>query len=198
MLRVVVDTYEDIAQYIKDEKETFTNAIISAIKRGWKEKLPIVEVVEFIINDENDENDVGSLVISIDEDDWSESLHLALNHFESVEDVTPFSFYRYVTNLYSNFITDENITVWKMVEEWYDSKNEKSYGEVIKYLDDNVSVSLGPTNWVVMVNNKEWSCKHLIAVFNRHDKQSIKLIYHDWYGNKVKELSEEMLNKSYY
>ncbi len=114
------------------------------------------------------------------------------------EYVTPFSFYRYVTNLYSNFITDENITVWKMVEEWYDSKNEKSYGEVIKYLDDNVSVSLGPTNWVVMVNNKEWSCKHLIAVFNRHDKQSIKLIYHDWYGNKVKELSEEMLNKSYY
>jgi hypothetical protein len=83
MLRVVVDTYEDITQYIKDEKETFTNAIISAIKRGWKEKLHIVEVVEFIINDEND---VGSLVISIDEDDWNESLHLALNHFESVED----------------------------------------------------------------------------------------------------------------
>ena len=52
MLRVIVDTYEDIAQYIKDEKETFTNAIISAIERGWEEKLSIVEVAEFIINDE--------------------------------------------------------------------------------------------------------------------------------------------------
>jgi len=83
MLKVVVDTYDDIAKYIKDEKETFTNAIISAIERGWKEKIFNVEVAEFLINADSE---FESMTISINEDDWSESLHLALYYFESIED----------------------------------------------------------------------------------------------------------------
>ena len=83
MLKVVVETYEDIAEFLKDEKETFTVAIIDAIERGWKEKLSSVVVAEFTIT--NDE-DAQELSIAIEEDDWSESLYLALYHYEEIED----------------------------------------------------------------------------------------------------------------
>jgi hypothetical protein len=83
MLKVVVERYEDIAQFLKEEKETFTVAIIDAIERGWKEKISSVVVAEFTITDDEDAQELS---IAIEEDDWNESLFLALYHYEEIED----------------------------------------------------------------------------------------------------------------
>jgi hypothetical protein len=81
MLKVRVDNYEEISIFLRDEKEQFFTAIIDSIKKGWKEKLTVVPVAEFVVKD----TDI-IIDIAIDEDDWNESLHLALYHYEDSEE----------------------------------------------------------------------------------------------------------------
>jgi len=81
MLKVEVDSYEDIVSFMRDSKEDFFVAIINAIKLGWKEKITPVPVAEFLINDSGE-----IFTIDIMEEDWSESLGYALSHYEEVED----------------------------------------------------------------------------------------------------------------
>ena len=81
MLKIRVDDYEDISIFLRDEKDTFFRAIVDAIKKGWKNKLNRVEVAEFAIT-----NQQSIINIDIEEEDWSESLHLALYHYEDTEE----------------------------------------------------------------------------------------------------------------
>ena len=79
MLRVKVRDYDDIDYFLKNQKEKFFNAIISSIKTAWKEKMEEIIVVQFTVGKET------LIDLSINQEDWSESLHLALYHYESVE-----------------------------------------------------------------------------------------------------------------
>lgn len=81
MLRVEVETYEDINEYLQEEKEIFFTAIIDSIEKAWQEKLDVVLVAEFFVN-----GDETVLSIEMSDEDWKESLHLALYHFEEIED----------------------------------------------------------------------------------------------------------------
>ena len=81
MLKIRVDNYEDISIFLRDEKEQFFTAIIDSITMGWKNKLSVVPVAEFTITESESVID-----IAIDEDDWSESLHMALYHYETEEE----------------------------------------------------------------------------------------------------------------
>jgi len=110
----------------------------------------------------------------------------------------PNAFYKNVITLYSNFITDEKISVLEMVEDWYNSKQDEIYSVINKYLDENVNVSLDTKNWVVNVNGEIWSWKELVIIFDGYDKQSVKFVYDKWFSKKVGELSEEILNENYY
>ncbi len=76
-----VDDYEDIAIFLRDEKDTFFRAIVEAIELGWKNKIDTVDVAEFAIT-----NTESVINIAIEEDDWHESLHLALYHYEEMEE----------------------------------------------------------------------------------------------------------------
>lgn len=80
MLKIRVDDYEDVSIFLRDEKDTFFRAIIRAIKKGWKNNLEKASVAEFAITN------VESIInIDIEREDWEESLHLALYHYEDVE-----------------------------------------------------------------------------------------------------------------
>lgn len=79
MLRIKVKNYDDIDNFLKNQKEKFFNEIISSIKTAWKEKIEEVIVIQFTVGEET------LIELSINEADWSESLHLALYHYESVE-----------------------------------------------------------------------------------------------------------------
>lgn len=81
MLKIRVDSHDDISAFLRDEKDVFFEAIIEAISDGWVEKLDRVPVAEFVITDSD-----SILSIDIEEEDWNESLYLALYHFESAED----------------------------------------------------------------------------------------------------------------
>jgi hypothetical protein len=80
MLKITVEGYEDIDNFLKYEKEKFFNEIIKSIKKAWKEKIEEVIVIQFIVGEET------LIDLSINQDDWEESLHLALYHYESIEE----------------------------------------------------------------------------------------------------------------
>lgn len=81
MLKVKVDNYDDIGIFLKEEKKIFFGAIITGVKYAWKNKLDRVEVAEFSIED------TETIVnIDIEEEDWEESLYLALYYYEDIEE----------------------------------------------------------------------------------------------------------------
>ena len=80
MLKITVNNYEDIDYFLKYEKEKFFSEIIKSIKKAWKEKIEEVIVIQFMVGEET------LIDLSINQDDWGESLHLALYHYESVEE----------------------------------------------------------------------------------------------------------------
>jgi len=81
MLKVKVDNYDDIGIFLKEEKKIFFGTIITGVKYAWKNKLDRVEVAEFSIED------TETIVnIDIEEEDWEESLYLALYYYEDIEE----------------------------------------------------------------------------------------------------------------
>lgn len=77
MLRVIVDSHEDIGKFLSEEKSLFYNAIVKAIKLSIRDNLNQTLIADFL----RDDNE-SILSITISESDWYESLHLALYHFE--------------------------------------------------------------------------------------------------------------------
>lgn len=81
MLKVKVENYEGITTFLREEKNKFFTAIINGVKKAWKNKLGRVEVAEFSVNDSE-----AIVNIDIDEEDWEESLYLALYYYEENEE----------------------------------------------------------------------------------------------------------------
>lgn len=79
MLKIKVKNYEEIENFLIHEKERFFNEILYSIKKAWKEEIVEIVVIQFIVNDET------IIDLNINEEDWGESLHLALYHYESIE-----------------------------------------------------------------------------------------------------------------
>ena len=110
--------------------------------------------------------------------------------------VTLTSFINFVVELYSNFDTDEGVTVYSMVNDWLMKQHDEAYYDVITYLDDNVNVTIGLTEWEIKVNGEPWSWEELIDKFDgRYSNNRIKFLYDRWYVDKLKSVSEkEMKN----
>jgi|DEB0MinimDraft_4_1074332.scaffolds.fasta_scaffold144250_2 hypothetical protein len=81
MLKIEVDSYDEISDFLKYEKDIFYKQIVKSIKNSWKNNLDKAKVAEFIVN-----NIESVINIDIDRDDWEESLHYALYYYEGVEE----------------------------------------------------------------------------------------------------------------
>jgi len=81
MLKVHVEEYSDVETFLHNEKTKFFTAIVNEIKEGFENKLESVLVAQFHI----DEGE-SIVTVAIDEEDWHDSLTLALGYFELKED----------------------------------------------------------------------------------------------------------------
>jgi hypothetical protein len=108
-------------------------------------------------------------------------------------------FITFVLSLYSNFITDEGISVGAMVQEWFYKQYNEMYGRIYAYLNSNIKISLGPRSWLVEKNGESWNWKDLYETFGGHyNMKTIKIIYTSWYDNRVLEISEQHMNEPFY
>jgi len=100
----------------------------------------------------------------------------------------------YVTGIYSDFITDEGMTVTEMINDWFKSKYDIIYTNIIDSLK-GVDIRLGVRNWELTRNGEIFFWKQLVNEFDgEYSKESIKVIYDNWYQRKVLEVSEAALN----
>lgn len=81
MIDIEVEDYDEMNDFIKEEKDLFFTNLILCIEKGWNENEEVVGVAKFYIKDTG-----NTISISIEQDDWYETLHLALYHFEERED----------------------------------------------------------------------------------------------------------------
>lgn len=108
-------------------------------------------------------------------------------------------FTSFVISLYSNFMTDENISVGTMVQGWFYKSYNEMYGRIHNYLERNIEVTLGPRSWLVEMNGEPWDWKELYRVFDGvYSETIIKIIYTSWYDTKVLEISEKHMNEPFY
>lgn len=77
MLKVIVESHEDIAKFLLEEKSLFYGAIVKAIKLSVRDNLNETVIADFLRDDNK-----TILSIAISESEWYESLYLALYHFE--------------------------------------------------------------------------------------------------------------------
>ena len=63
MLKIKVESYEEVEDFLKYEKEKFFNEILSSVKKAWKEKIDEIIVIQFMVGDET------LIDLSINEDD---------------------------------------------------------------------------------------------------------------------------------
>ena len=80
MLEKDVKDYDEMNEFLRVEKELFFTNLIICIQTAWESGEGIAPIAKFNITE------AGMIKhISINSDDWYESLHLALYHFEEIE-----------------------------------------------------------------------------------------------------------------
>lgn len=100
MLEVNVEDFDEMNTFIKEEKDLFFTNLIICIEKGWEEKLELVNIARFHIR-----NDDKIVSITIENDDWFETLHLALYHFEEVEN---YEYCLEITELINKIFPDDD------------------------------------------------------------------------------------------
>lgn len=81
MIDIQVEDYDEMNTFIKEQKDLFFTNLILCIEKGWEEDKTIVGIAKFFVKKTS-----NTVSISIGREDWYESLHVALYHFEAIED----------------------------------------------------------------------------------------------------------------
>ena len=81
MLKDVFKNFEEVNIFLVKEKYTVYTLIIDGIKECLSLNSNYICIAEFLITDEN-----IIFKVEMTEDDWYESLHLALYYFENIEE----------------------------------------------------------------------------------------------------------------
>ena len=92
--------------------------------------------------------------------------------------------------------TDEKLTTYDIVVEWYKEKEENLIRDLLDYLN-NSTFELGIDDWVVKNSDGDIiTLKHVIAEFDgKYSKEFITHFYGEWYSEKVCEASEKIMNQ---
>ena len=78
MENVHLDSFEDMSDYLRSNKESFFGLIIEGVKQCMGDGIELIDIIHFFIKD-------TKIVIQVKKDDWNTTLSLALEYFESVE-----------------------------------------------------------------------------------------------------------------
>lgn len=79
MENVHLDSFEDMSNYLRSNKESFFGLIIEGVKQCMGDGIELIDIIHFFVKD-------TKIVIQVKKDDWNTTLSLALEYFESVED----------------------------------------------------------------------------------------------------------------
>jgi len=79
MKNIYLDSFEEMSDYLKTNKELFFGLIIEGVKQSIKDEIELIDIIHFFIKD-------TKIVIQVKKDDWNATLSMALEYFESVED----------------------------------------------------------------------------------------------------------------
>lgn len=80
MLNIDVEDLDEMNEFIKNEKDLFFENLIISVKTAWECGDKTIIAVRFYIKGID-----TTVNISIDSDNWNETLYLALYHFEKSE-----------------------------------------------------------------------------------------------------------------
>jgi hypothetical protein len=79
MKNVHLDSFEEMSDYLRNNKESFFGLIIEGVKQCIEDGIEFIDIIHFFVKD-------TKIVIQVKKDDWNTTLLLALEYFESVED----------------------------------------------------------------------------------------------------------------
>jgi hypothetical protein len=79
MIKLKLDSYRAVSNFLKNEKKYFFSLITSLIRDGWENNIENVNIIEFHVKD-------SMLKVDVNVEDWNNVLHLALDYYESIED----------------------------------------------------------------------------------------------------------------
>jgi len=79
MKNVHLDSFEEMSDYLRNNKESFFGLIIEGVKQCIEDGVELIDIIHFFVKD-------TKIVIQVKKDDWNTTLLLALEYFESVED----------------------------------------------------------------------------------------------------------------
>ena len=80
MIEKDVENFDEMNEFLKVEKDLFFTNLILCIESGWENNVEVVDVAVFKIAETG-----NAIHISIEREDWYETLHLGLYHFEETE-----------------------------------------------------------------------------------------------------------------
>lgn len=75
MIKIELDSYKEVSNFLREEKLLMHSLIVNSVKEGWKNKLDLVPVLEFHVNE-------NVIKIDIIRDDFKKSLYHALEYYE--------------------------------------------------------------------------------------------------------------------
>jgi len=78
MIKINLNSYKEVSVFLNEEKLYMHSLIVNSVKKGWENKLNIVPVIEFHIND-------SIIKVDIIKADFKRSLELALKYYEENE-----------------------------------------------------------------------------------------------------------------
>jgi hypothetical protein len=78
MIKIKLDSHKEVSNFLMEEKLYMHSLIVDSVKEGWENKLSIVPVIEFHVNDD-------IINVDIHEPDFKPSLLLALEYYEMNE-----------------------------------------------------------------------------------------------------------------
>jgi hypothetical protein len=78
MITIKLDSYKAVSVFLREEKLYMHSLIVESVKEGWKNKLDVVPVLEFHVNE-------NIIKIDIIEAEYKRSLELALSYYEENE-----------------------------------------------------------------------------------------------------------------
>lgn len=81
MLNIEVEDYNEMNEFMREQKTLFFVNLIMCVEKGWREDSDVIVIAKFTLKSSG-----NTLSISIDQEDWYELIYIALYHFERVEE----------------------------------------------------------------------------------------------------------------
>jgi hypothetical protein len=79
MIKIKLDSYKGVANFLREEKPYMCNLILNSIKEGWKNKLHVIPIIEFHVND-------NIIKVDVDETNIKTTLGTILEYYEVNEE----------------------------------------------------------------------------------------------------------------